>query len=76
MCGRLRFLNAYEGILNLPQRENMAFQDKHSPSIRAKVLQSASILAGTLVSAVLTTGHADGLISLLKYERVGGNMLE
>ncbi len=51
----------------------MAFQDEHSPSIPAKVLLSASVLAGTLVSAGLTSGYADGLIDLLKYEKVEGN---
>ena len=51
----------------------MAFQDEHSPSIPAKGLMSASILAGTLVSAGLTSGYADGLIDLLKYEKVEGN---
>lgn len=52
----------------------MAFQDKHSPSIVAKVLISACILAGTLVSAALTTGYSDWLLILLKHERVGGNV--
>ena len=50
----------------------MAFQDEHSPSIPAKVLLSASILAGTLVAAGLTSGYADWLIDLLKYEEVEG----
>ncbi len=52
----------------------MAFQDEHSPSIPAKVLLSASILAGTLVSAALTTGYGDFLIHLLKYEKAEGNI--
>lgn len=51
----------------------MAFQDKHSPSLSAKVLLSTSILVGTLVSALLTSGYADWLIDLLKYEKVDGN---
>jgi len=51
----------------------MAFQDEHSPSIPAKVLLSASVLVGTLVSAGLTSGYADWLIDLLKYEKVEGN---
>lgn len=52
----------------------MAFQDKHSPSLSAKVLLSTGILAGTLVSALLTSGSADWLIDLLKYEKVEGNI--
>lgn len=54
-------------------RLNMAFQDEHAPSIPAKVLLSASILAGILTSAALTSGHADGLADLLKYEQIAGN---
>jgi hypothetical protein len=52
----------------------MAFQDEHSPSIPAKMLLSLSILAGTLVSALLTSGYADWSISLLKSEKVEGNI--
>ena len=52
----------------------MAFQDEHSPSLPAKVLLSTSILAGTLVSALLTSGYADWLIDILKYEKVEGNV--
>lgn len=51
----------------------MAFQDEHAPSIPFKVLLSTSILAGTLISALVTSGHAEWLIELLKYERVEGN---
>ncbi|MCP3953456.1 MAG: DUF1295 domain-containing protein [Desulfobacterales bacterium] len=51
----------------------MAFKDEHSPSIPAKVLLSASILAGVLVSAALTSGYSDWLILLLKYEKGGGD---
>jgi len=51
----------------------MAFQDEHSPSVLFKVLLSTSILAGTLVSALLTSGYSDWLVSLLKYEKVDGN---
>jgi len=51
----------------------MAFKDEHSPSIPAKVLLSASILAGVLVSAALTSGYSDWLILLFKYEKGGGN---
>jgi len=52
----------------------MAFQDEHSPSISSKVVLSAGILAGTLLSALLTSGYADWLNDLLKYENVGGNV--
>jgi len=52
----------------------MAFQDKHSPSLSAKVLLSSSILAGTLVSALLMFGFADWLIDLFKFEKVEGNI--
>ena len=52
----------------------MAFQDKHSPSLSAKVLLSTSILAGTFVSALLTSGYADWLIDILNYEKVEGNV--
>ncbi len=50
----------------------MAFKDEHAPSIPFKVLLSTSILAGTLVSALVTSGYADWLIELLKYEKVEG----
>ncbi len=52
----------------------MAFQDEHSPSILPKALLSASILAGPLVSTALTSGYADWLVHLFKYEQVGGNI--
>lgn len=51
----------------------MAFQDEHAPSIPFKVLLATSVLAGTLVSALATSGYADWLIELLKYEKVEGN---
>ncbi|MCP3952609.1 MAG: DUF1295 domain-containing protein [Desulfobacterales bacterium] len=51
----------------------MAFKDEHSPSIPAKVLLSASILAGVLVSAALTSGYSEWLILLFKYEKSVGN---
>lgn len=51
----------------------MAFKDEHSPSIPAKVLLSASILAGVLVSAALTSGYAEWLVLLFKYEKGAGN---
>jgi len=51
----------------------MAFKDEHSPSIPVKVLLSASILAGVLVSAALTSGYPEWLVLLLKYEKGGGN---
>jgi len=52
----------------------MAFQDKHSPSLSTKVLLSTGILAGTFVSALLTSGYADWLIDILNYEKVEGNV--
>lgn len=52
----------------------MAFQDEHAPSIPAKVLLSASVLAGTLAATLLTSGQAPPwLIDLLGYEPVDGN---
>ena len=52
----------------------MAFQDEHSPSIPAKVLLSASVLAGTLAATLLTSGQAPPwLVDLLAYEPVDGN---
>ena len=53
----------------------MAFQDKHSPSISAKLLLSSSVLAGTILSAMLMSGYLDGLSELLKHESVQGNSL-
>ena len=52
----------------------MAFQDKHSPSIPAKVLLSLSILAGTITATVLTSGYSDWLIDFLNFEKVEGNI--
>jgi protein-S-isoprenylcysteine O-methyltransferase Ste14 len=51
----------------------MAFHDEHSPSIPAKVVIPAGVLAGTLLPAILMSGYVDGLSDLLKYERVQGN---
>ena len=52
----------------------MAFQDEHSPSIPAKVLLSASVLAGTLAATLLTSGQAPPwLVDLLGYEPTDGN---
>jgi steroid 5-alpha reductase family enzyme len=51
----------------------MAFQDKHSPSIPVKFLLSLSVLAGTVIAMVLTTGYSDWLISFLEFERVEGD---
>jgi protein-S-isoprenylcysteine O-methyltransferase Ste14 len=51
----------------------MGFHDEHSPSIPAKVVLVAGVLAGTLLSAVLMSGYADGLSDLLNYRRVQGN---
>ena len=52
----------------------MAFQDEHSPSIPAKVLLSISILMGTLIATVLTSGYSDWLIDFLNFEKVEGNI--
>ena len=52
----------------------MAFKDEHSPSIPVKVLLSASILAGIVVSAILTSGYSEFLAGLFKYEKAGGNV--
>ena len=52
----------------------MAFKDEPSPSILPKVWLSISILAGTLVSFTLTSGYSDWLISLIKFEKVEGNI--
>ena len=52
----------------------MAFQDKHSPSIPAKVLLSLSILTGTITATVLTSGYSDWLIDFLNFEKVEGNV--
>lgn len=51
----------------------MAFHDEHSPSIPAKVVLSAGVLAGSVLSTVLMSGYADGLSDLLKHGRVQGN---
>ena len=52
----------------------MAFKDKHSPSIPAKVSLSLSILAGTITAAVLTSGYSDWLTDFLNFEKVEGNI--
>ena len=52
----------------------MAFKDEHAPSIGAKLLLSASILAGILIPLMLMSGHGDFLINLLKTEKVEGNI--
>jgi len=52
----------------------MPFQDKHSPSIPAKVLLSLSILTGTITATVLTSGYSDWLIDFLNFEKVEGNV--
>jgi protein-S-isoprenylcysteine O-methyltransferase Ste14 len=52
----------------------MAFQDKHSPSIPAKLLLSLSILAGIITATVLTSGYSDWLTDFLSFEKVEGNI--
>lgn len=52
----------------------MAFKDEHSSSIPVKVLLSASLLAGIVVSAAITSGYSEFLIGLFKYEKGGGNI--
>ena len=51
----------------------MSFQDEHSPSIPAKVVLSAGVLAGALLSALLMSGYAEWLSDLLNFRRVQGN---
>jgi protein-S-isoprenylcysteine O-methyltransferase Ste14 len=65
------WIGTFEGAFQ--KGRNMAFHDEHSPSIPAKVVLSAGVLAGTLLAAILMSGYADGLSDLLKYERVQGN---
>ena len=52
----------------------MAFQDKHSPSINAKLFMSISILAGIITATVLTSGYSDWLADFLNFEEVDGNI--
>ncbi len=52
----------------------MAFQDKHSPSITVKVLLSLSILAGTIIASVLTSGYSGWITDFLNFEKVEGNI--
>jgi len=51
----------------------MAFKDEHAPSIPVKVLLSASILTGILLSAALTSGYSDFKFNLFNYEHITGN---
>lgn len=52
----------------------MAFQDKHSPSIPAKLLLSLCILAGIITATVLTSGYSDWLTDFLNFEKIEGNI--
>lgn len=52
----------------------MIFLDEHSPSIPAKVLMALGVLTGILVATAQTTGYSDWLMSVLKYEKVAGNI--
>lgn len=52
----------------------MAFKDEHSPSVAVKVLLSAGLLAGIVISATVTSGYSAFLIKLFKYEQAGGNV--
>jgi len=52
----------------------MAFQDEHSPSVPAKVLLSASILCGVLLSIALSSGYSELLIDFFGYEKEPGNI--
>jgi protein-S-isoprenylcysteine O-methyltransferase Ste14 len=51
----------------------MIFLSEHSPSIPAKVLMSAGVLAGTITATALTTGYSGWLINILDFEKVAGN---
>jgi len=51
----------------------MIFIDEHAPSISAKVLMSAAVLAGTLTATALTTGYSDWFMNVLNFEEVEGN---
>ena len=52
----------------------MIFLNEHSPSIPAKVLMSAGVLAGTLTATLLTTGYSDWFMNLMNFEKVEGNI--
>ena len=52
----------------------MAFQDEHSPSTTAKVLLSLSILAGSIIATVQTSGYSGWLTDFLNFEKVEGNI--
>ncbi len=52
----------------------MIFLNEHSPSIPAKVLMSAGVLAGTLTATLLTTGYSDWFMNVLNFEKVEGNI--
>lgn len=52
----------------------MIFLDEYSPSIPAKVLMSAGVLAGTLTATALTTGYSDWLMNVLDFEKVEGDI--
>ncbi len=52
----------------------MSFQDKHAPSILAKLLLSLSILAGIITATVLTSGYSDWLADFLNFKKVEGNI--
>ena len=51
----------------------MAFKDEHAPSTFIKFLLSVGILMGTLIPALLMSGHGDLLIQHLKLQKLNGN---
>ncbi|UCC45329.1 MAG: DUF1295 domain-containing protein [Candidatus Zixiibacteriota bacterium] len=51
----------------------MAFKNEHAPSILMKLLLSVGILMGTLIPALLMSGHGDFLTQHLKLRTLEGN---
>ena len=51
----------------------MAFKDEYAPSTLMKLLLSTGILMGTLIPALLMSGHGDLLIQHLKLQKLNGN---
>ena len=51
----------------------MAFKDEHAPSTLMKLLLSTGSLMGTLIPALLMSGHADFLIQHLELRKPEGN---
>lgn len=51
----------------------MAFKDEYAPSTLMKLLLSTGILMGTLIPALLMSGHGDFLIQHLRFRTIEGN---